>query len=153
MDKLKLIAFDTEDLAVLSAHVQDAVLKVGDLAYMPRERRFAALVRRFDWATVNKGRLPQHLRRQSGLRFERVLAAQHQGIDLGKPGEVLSLLAIQFTPHAQDDPAGAVTLTFAGGALIRLEVECLEAELRDLGPAWRTKSRPRHPDADDHTGS
>lgn len=153
MDKLKLIAFDTEDLAVLSAHVQDAVMKVGDLAYVPRERRFAAIIRRFDWAMVNQGKVPQHLRRQSGLRFERVLGAKHQGIDLAKPGEVLSLLAVQFTPQAPDDPAGTVTLTFAGGAVIRLDVECLEAELRDLGPAWRTKSRPRHPDVDGTKGS
>lgn len=151
MDKLKLIAFDAEDLAVVSAHVQDAVLKVGDLAYMPRERRFAAVLRRFDWTAVNNGKVREHLRRQSGLRFERVLSAKHQGIDLSKPGEVLALLAVQFVPHAPDDPAGIVELTFAGGAMIRLEVECLEAELRDLGPAWRAKSRPQHPDEDSGT--
>ena len=75
-----------------------------------------------------------------------MLAAQHQGIDLGRPGEVLSLLAIQFAQRAPDDPAGTATLTFAGGGAIRLEVECLEIELRDLGPAWRAGSRPEHPD-------
>lgn len=55
MDKLKLIALDAEDLAVVSAHLQDAVLKVADMAYLPREKRFAMLVNRFDWASVIKG--------------------------------------------------------------------------------------------------
>lgn len=150
MDDLKLIAFDAEDLAVVSAHVQDAVLKTGEMTYRPLERRFVALIRRFDW-TDPQGqakRRPKHLRRQSALRLERVLAAKYQGIDLTKPGAVLSLLAIQFAANEADDPAGTVTLTFAGGGAVRLDVECLEVELRDLGPAWRARSRPRHPDGD-----
>jgi hypothetical protein len=151
MDDLKLIAFDAEDLAVVSAHVQDAVLKVGDLVYLPKERRFVALLRRFDWALAEQKakRRPHHLRRQTALRFEKVLAAQHQGLDQKKPAAVVSLLAVQFVAMAADDPAGVVTLTFAGGGAVRLEVECLEAELRDLGPTWRAKSRPQHPDDDD----
>ena len=84
MAELKLIAFDADDLAVMSAHLQDAVLKVGDIAYLPRERRFAAIGNRFDWADALKGGnsgSQEYMRRRAALRFERVLGAQLQGID------------------------------------------------------------------------
>ena len=148
MTDLKLIALDAEDLAILSAHLQDAVLKVSDMAYLPRERRFAAVVNRFDWAAA----LPagehesRRQRRRTALRFDRVVAAQLQGIDTKAASRVLSLLAIQFESAAL--PAGAVVLHFAGGAAIRLEVECIEAELRDLGAVWSTRSTPDHAKAD-----
>ena len=152
MAELKLVALDAEDLAVISAHVQDALFKVGDLAYMPRRRRFAAVGNRFDWADAlgdGTGRSRDYVRRQTALRFERVLGAKLQGIDPGKKGQVLALLAIGFEPsEAPDGPGGFVTLNFADGPAIRLHVECIEAELKDLGPVWRAKSMPQHPDND-----
>jgi hypothetical protein len=63
-----------------------------------------------------------------------------------KKGEVLSLLALGFEPLKADAPDGHITLIFAGGAAVRLEVECIEVELRDLGPGWRTDSMPEHPE-------
>jgi hypothetical protein len=147
MPDLKLIALDAEDLAIISAHLQDAVMKLGDLAFLPREKRFAAVANRFDWVDAIKreatGEKP-YARRRAALRFERVLAAQVQGLDLKRKDAVASLLAIGFEPG--DAPAGHVILQFAGGGAIRLNVECIEAELRDLGPAWEAKSRPRHPE-------
>lgn len=147
MSALKLIAFDAEDLAVVSAHLQDAVLKVGDLAYLPEMKRFAALANRFDWLSALPGRTdaksqPALARRQCALRFERVLKAQVSDIDLRNKNDVLSLLAIQFTPG--ELPAGIVTIVFAGKGAIRLEVECIEAELKDLGPAWEARGEPSH---------
>lgn len=145
---LKLIALDKDDLDILSAHTQDAVVKVGDLAYLPREKRFVALLHRFDWekahATNGSGRSNE--RRQTALRFERVLKARLHGIRLEAKRDVLELLAIQF--EASDAPAGKVTLVFAGGAAIQLDVECIEAELKDLGPTWRTRKQPAHPTDD-----
>lgn len=146
MDKLKLIAFDAEDLAVVSAHLQDAVLKVADMAYQPRAKRFAAVLRRFDWPASLKGGKVVPVRRQAALRFERVMAAKLTGFDLKRRSDVLSLLALQFEAKGADDPAGAVTLVFSGGGAVRLEVECIEAELRDLGPQWRARTKPKHPD-------
>ena len=151
MPELKLIVLDADDLAVISAHLQDAVLKVGDLAYLPAERRFAALGNRFDWADALRdgGRPPEYIRRCSVLRFERVLAAKVRGIDLARKDEVLSLLTIAFEPSgAPEDPGGGVILQFANGGAICLEVECIEAELKDLGVVWRAKSKPQHPDDD-----
>jgi hypothetical protein len=152
MPELKLIAFDVDDLAVISAHLQDAVLKVGDIAYLPHQRRFAAVGNRFDWADAlqdGKAKTRDYVRRQTALRFERVLGAKLQGIDPKKKNAVLALLAIGFEPgEGPENPGGHVTLDFADGAAIRLAVECIEAELKDLGPVWRAKSMPRHPDDD-----
>lgn len=148
MPDLKLIALDAEDLAIISAHLQDAVMKVGDLAFLPREKRFVALANRFDWvdAIANEAaREKGYARRRAALRFDRVLSAQVLGLDLKSKDAVTSLLAIGFEPG--DTPAGQVLLQFAAGGAIRLNVECIEAELRDLGPAWQAKSMPQHPES------
>ncbi len=152
MDALKLIAFDDEDLAVISAHLQDAVVRVADMAYLPAERRFAAILNRFDWADVvaaseGRRRPKAHRRWRSGLRFERVLGARIQGIDLKAKDAVLNLLTIQFEP-GETAPEGHLTLLFSAGAAIRLEVECIEGELMDLGAAWRARAKPNHKDED-----
>jgi len=150
MTDLKLIALDAEDIDVLSAHLQDAVLKVGEMAFLKRERRFVAMLNRFDWSRAigaegrpGKGRKPFQ-RRRSALRFERVIGARTQGLDLSRKDEVLELLAVRFEPAAQGDPSGAFMLHFAGGGAIQIDVECVEAELRDLGAAWATKAKPEH---------
>ncbi|MFA5901333.1 MAG: DUF2948 family protein [Hyphomicrobium sp.] len=142
MEDLKLIALDPEDLRVLSCHLQDAVFRVGDMAYLKPEMRFAAIVNRFDWERAGEEGSDTYERRRSGVRFERVKAARVQGLDLQQKDQVLALLALTF--DAGDEPSGAITLHFAGGAAVRLEVECIEAELRDLGAAWRARSRPVH---------
>jgi hypothetical protein len=146
MPDLKLIALDAEDLSVISAHLQDAVLLVGEVAYLPREKRFAAIANRFDWFGALRsgdGAATTYARRRAALRFERVVNAQLQGIDLTRRDAVLSLLAIRF--EVGEAPAGSITLHFADGAAIRLQVECIEAEMTDLGPAWQAKSKPEHP--------
>jgi hypothetical protein len=147
MPDLKLIALDAEDLSIISAHLQDAVLKVADMAFLPREKRFAAVANRFDWVEAINNDTAEgkhYARRRAALRFERVLGAQVHGIDLKNKGAVVSLLAIAFEPGAP--PEGSVTLRFADGGAIRLYVECIEAEMRDLGPVWEAKSKPQHPD-------
>jgi Protein of unknown function (DUF2948) len=148
-DPLKLIALDAEDLAILSAHMQDAVLHVGDMTYLPRERRFAAIANRFDWAAAARAEMSgaganSLLRHRAALRFERVLAAKVTGIDLQDQRQTLNILALQFAETSA--PAGTVTIVCAGGAAIRLEVECLEAELKDLGAVWAAKAMPSHDD-------
>ncbi len=148
MPDLKLLALDADDLAVLSAHLQDAVLRVGDAAFMKGEHRFALVVNRFDWAralTGDAGKAkPDLQRRRTGVRFEKVRAVQVQGLDQARKDAALDLLALAFEPDGEG-PGGHITLQFAGGGAIRLEVECIEIEMRDLGAAWAARSRPRHP--------
>ncbi len=145
-DLLRLAAIDDEDLAVLSAHVQDSVLKVSDIAYLPRERRFALGMNRFTWEKLDEDaprRKPDEFeRRRAALTFDRVTHVRATGVDRAKPETVLELLAIQFV--ATDEPSGLVTLVFAGGAAIEIGVEVIEARLADLGPAWATASLPKH---------
>jgi hypothetical protein len=142
-DLLRLIALDAEDLAILSAHLQDAILKVGDISWMPREKRVVIGMNRFAWEKARRGsRKGDYQRRRAALHFARVEAVQSTGIDREAKEAVLELLAMRFEPR--DPPAGDVLLDFAGGATIRLAVECLEAQLADLGPAWSALHAPRH---------
>ncbi len=138
MPDLKLLALDSEDLQVISATTQDAVVRVGDMGYAKADRRFALLMNRFVWEEDGKTRI----RKRAGLHFDRVDDVQVQGIDLNAIEGVLELLAITFTIN--NDPAGTVDLDFAGGGTIRLSVECLEARLADLGAAWAAKATPVH---------
>lgn len=140
-DRLKLLALDEEDLAVLSAHVQDAVLKVGDLAYLPKEQRFALAMNRFIWEKDDATRRT-HERRRAALSFDRVRRVRTSQIRRDRPDAVLELLAVEF--EGNDAPAGQVTLIFAGGGAVQLDVECIEARLADLGVAWATAARPVH---------
>ena len=146
MSELKLVALDSEDLDVISAHLQDAVIKVSDIAYLANERRFAALMNRFNWAGAlerSDGDDPV-TRHRTALRIERVLRAQTQRLDLQRKDQVLSLLAIQYEQLDKDDPGGHITLVFSGASAIRLEVEYIEMELRDLGGVWAASSKPKH---------
>ena len=151
MEELKLIALDAEDLRILSGHLQDAVIRVGDMAYLKEGMRFAAIANRFDWEGAVKSKDDEFQRRRTGLRFERVKSAQVQGIDLKKKDLVLVLLAVAFEPG--DEPEGTLILHFAGGGAIRLGVECIEAELRDLGAVWSTQHKPEHASDDSSTTS
>lgn len=136
MDLLKLVALDSEDLAVVSAHLQDALLRVGDIVYLPQERRFAMETRRFDWEAAT----PQ--RRLSCLHFEHVTAVRVRGIDQTGKDTVLNLLAMSY--EERDAPSGTVTLIFAEGGAIQIDVECIEMQMKDIGPVWAAESRPSH---------
>ena len=142
MDPLKLVALDGDDMQVVSAHLQDAVIHTADIHWRPTEKRVVVGLNRFDWESAN-GQSPEFRRCQSALRFERVLSCKCRNVDRdGHKSEALNLLAVAFSET--DAPGGVVTLTFAGGVALRLEVECLEVELADLGPSWGTEICPDH---------
>jgi hypothetical protein len=140
-DLLRLAAFDAEDLGVISAHVQDAVLKVGDMTYLPRERRFVVAMNRFIWEKAD-GKRQAYERRRTALTFDRVLSAKLTRIDRTRSDAVLELLAVNF--EVTEEPGGNVTLVFAGGGAVQLAVECIEVRLADLGAAWATAAKPAH---------
>ncbi|MCC2113219.1 MAG: DUF2948 family protein [Hyphomicrobiales bacterium] len=142
MDQLRLVALDSEDLDVLSAHLQDAVLKIGDLSWLKNERRFVLAVNRFVWETADSGRRKTYERRRTALHFDRVRGARAKNLRQGAKDAVVELLAVRFTET--DAPSGEVQLVFAGGGELVLDVECLEAQMADLGPAWETGARPEH---------
>jgi hypothetical protein len=138
MELLRLAALDADDLTVISAHLQDAILRPGDLTYLAGERRFLMALRRFDWSGPD-GSPPR--RRLAGVHVEQVLGVRVRGLrqDDDTP---LSLLALTFAPT--EAPSGHLDLVFSGGGAIRLEVECVEVRMKDLGPVWEAGGRPAH---------
>jgi hypothetical protein len=129
--QLKLIALDADDLAVISAHVQDAFVQSSDIIWRQGEKRLVIGMNRLDWEQTLAGETsPRRL--IAALRFDRVLACKSRNIDLGSPDAALDLVGIEF--HEREAPGGSALLLFAQGGALRLDVECLECELTDLGP-------------------
>ena len=141
MNPLKLIALDQDDIAIVSTHLQDAVVKVSDIVWLLAENRLVLGVNRFDWEACGCDD-PCYKRRRTALRFDRVMALRCRNMDPKAKDAVLNLLAVEY--NETDAPAGTITLIFSGGAALRLEVECLECELADLGPTWTAAARPEH---------
>jgi Protein of unknown function (DUF2948) len=128
--QLKLIALDADDLAVISTHVQDARVHTSDIIWRQGEKRLVVGMNRLDWEQTLEGETaPRRL--VSALRFDRVLACKSRNIDIEAAEKVLDLVGIEF--HPDENPGGSALLLFAHGGIIRLDVECLECELTDLG--------------------
>jgi hypothetical protein len=156
---LKLRAHDQEDLQVIAAHLQDAIVPVSEMLFLPHAQRFILVANRFRWreaaaipaaapagdASFDDGR-PSHFERiHCGLRFDRVRAVRSRGFDRRARGEMLNLLTVV----AAD---GSIDLVFAGGADLRLEVAEIDCHLEDIGEAWPTQWRPRHEAAEEAGG-
>lgn len=128
--QLKLIALDADDLAVVSAHVQDARVQTSDIIWRQGEKRLVVGMNRLDWEQTLEGETsPRRL--IAALRFDRVLACKSRNIDLEAPEAALELIGIEFYPG--EAPSGSAVLLFSHGGVLRLDVECLECELTDLG--------------------
>ena len=144
-EELKLVALDRDDIEVVSAHVQDARVRVGEIYWYPDNHRFVMALNRFDWMTAvdpKPDAKADYRRCRTALRFERVLSCQCRGVNPANKNAELNLLAVEFVER--DSPAGSVNLTFSGGGVIRLDVECLEAELADLGEIFTAEICPDH---------
>jgi Protein of unknown function (DUF2948) len=129
-EPLKLIALDADDLAVISAHVQDARVQASDIVWRQDEKRLVVGMNRLDWEQTLSGGTAAR-RSIAALRFDRVLACKSRNIDLDQPEAMLELVGIEF--HPAEPPGGSALLLFSNGGALRLDVECLECELTDLG--------------------
>jgi hypothetical protein len=138
-EPLRLAAHDREDLAVISALLQDSVARLGDLAYIVPQRRFAAVFNRFRWEDKSRG-AGQRIRTE--VNFRGILDARTMGLTLNAKEQLVELLAI----HTQDSDSGTVhiTMIFSGGGAIRLEAECVDCEINDISYPWRASARPSH---------
>jgi hypothetical protein len=140
MSGLKLLAEDEEDLKIISAHLQDAVMRIGDMAYLPRKRRFAVVMNRFCWE--QDGEHPPGSRVEAGLHFDSVLKVQSRGVRQNDPDALAGLLAINYSPSPSG--GGEIDLVLCGGGQIRLSVECIDACLTDLSEPRPAVARPAH---------
>jgi Protein of unknown function (DUF2948) len=157
---LKLRAHDPADMDVVAALLQDALVPLGDMKYLPAEKRFVLVANRFRWhgdpvedarpaapapqiegedAAFHdeEGSAPPYERVNSGLCFDKVERVRFRGLAPGSKDEILSLMTITAQP-------GAVTLIFAGEAAVRLEVEAIRCHMEDIGHPWPTRWRPQH---------
>jgi hypothetical protein len=135
--KLKLRAEDDEDLAVISAFLQDALVPVGEMAFLPDDKRFVLVANRFMWERPpvdKKGRCERTL---TGIAFDEVTAVQVRGFERSDSDRILEVLAVHAIP-------GAIIFDFSGPDAMRLEVGRILCHLEDIGEPWPTPWRPRH---------
>ena len=135
-DLLHLLAEDAEDLAVISAALQDAVAKIGDITVERRARRVTVSFNRYRW----EGKGGERVR--SALQIGSVLGVQARNLRRGAKAAVIELLTLEFEPG--DPPGGTITLSFAGGGDLRIAVECVDAVLADISAPWPTPRTPTH---------
>ncbi|MGQ9371640.1 DUF2948 family protein [Azospirillum sp. A39] len=149
---IRLRAEDEDDLRVVSACLQDAIVPIGEMCYVPDDKRFVLVVNRFKWETADGRRtddgptaedddLFPYERTHCGVRFDGVERVRIRGIDLRDRRQILELLGL-------DVDGEDVLLHFAGGGCIRLEGRAWCCRVEDLGEPWPTASRPSHPDGD-----
>lgn len=136
-DPLRLLAEDDEDLAILSAALQDAIVRVGDVSWEPGGRRLTLELCRYCWESVEGGK-----RVRAGLQLGGVLRVRARDLPQDVPDAMLELLTLDFAPG--EAPGGTLWLRFAGGGDLRAEVECVDVALADLTPAWTARRTPRH---------
>lgn len=134
--RLQLLAEDQDDLAVISAALQDAVAKVGDIVFEAKARRLTIAFNRFRWEAGARQRV------RSALQLGGVLSVQARKIRRDRRDGVLELLTIGFEP--QEAPGGLLTLSFAGGGDLRVRIECVDAVLADISEPWSTPREPAH---------
>ncbi len=140
---LRLAARDPDDLAVIAGCLQDAIVPIADVAYLPEEKRFVLVANRFRWEEAEgPKRGAEYERTNCGVSFDGVTGVKSRGIDLRQREDMLSLLTVR----AEE---GAVVLVFAGGGEIRIETGEIACRLEDIGESWPTRWRPSHPDVEE----
>jgi hypothetical protein len=141
--RLRLRAEDDDDLAVIAAVLQDAVVRVGDLAFLPSRRQFVGLFTRFCWESASPAAPDRFVRVRTGLHLDTVRAVRVRDVAQDRPDAMLSLLTLHAAPAAD---GVALDFVFSGGGEIRVEAECIDAHLSDFGQPWYTRRRPSHSD-------
>lgn len=139
VNPIRLLAQDEDDLKVISAALQDAIAKVGDIRFDPADRTLTLALNRFRWEAEGEVR---HERVRAALQIGSALSVQARKIKREPRDAVVELLAIVFEPG--EAPGGAILLTFAAGGDLKVEVECLDVALADVSAPWPSRHAPRH---------
>ena len=139
---LKLIAKTEEDLRVVSAHLQDSIASISDVANLKKNKIFLMQLNRFMWEDVEKGVFRKNKRIRTILKFENVLEVHSRNINQSKKDKFLDFLAIEC--NTMPDNNYEMKITFAGNSIIKIISEVIEVTLDDQGEAWDTKNKPKH---------
>ena len=144
VQNLKLIAKTDEDLRVISAHLQDSIVKTSDIANLQKNKIFLMQLNRFMWEDIEKGVFRKNKRIRTVLKFENVLKATSKNVNQKKNDRFLDFLAIEM--FKMPDKNFEMNLIFSGDVAIKLVVEAIEVTLDDQGSSWESKNKPRHDD-------
>jgi len=144
VQNLKLIARTTEDLRVISAHLQDSIVKTSDIANLKKNRIFLMQLNRFMWEDVEKGAFRKNKRIRTVLKFENILKVASKNVDQKKNDRFLDFLAIETTK--MPDKNYEMKLIFSGDIVLKLIAEAIEVTLDDQGAPWESKNKPEHKD-------
>ncbi len=139
---LKLIARTEDDLRVVSAHLQDSIASITDIANLKKNRIFLLQLNRFMWEDVEKGVFRKNKRIRTVLKFDNVLKVVSKNINQSKKNKFLDFLAIE--SKIMPDNNYEMKITFAGDSAIKVVSEVIEVTLDDQGEAWDTKNKPKH---------
>ena len=144
VQNLKLIARTTEDLRVISAHLQDSIVKTSDIANLKKNRIFLMQLNRFMWEDVEKGVFRKNKRIRTVLKFENILKVASKNVDQNKNDRFLDFLAIETIK--MPDKNYEMNLIFSGDVVLKLIAEAIEVTLDDQGSPWESKNKPEHKD-------
>ncbi len=139
---LKLLAKTKEDIRVVSAYLQDAIVNVSDLANLKKNKIFLMQLNRFMWEDVEKGVFRKNKRIRTILKFENVIKVHAKNINQSKGDKFLDFLAIE--TNQMIDNNYEMKIVFAGDSILRIIAEVIEVTLDDQGKAWDTKNIPKH---------
>ena len=141
-ENLKLIAKNLDDLRVLSAHLQDSIANVVEIAHLKKNKIFLMQMNRFMWEDVEKGVFRKNKRIRTILKFDNVIEVSSKNINQNKKDKFLDFLAIE--TNKMPDNNYEMNIIFAGDSVIRIITEVIEVTLDDQGESWDTKNIPRH---------
>ncbi len=139
---LKLIARTVEDLRVVSAHLQDAIVNINDIANLKKNKILLLQLNRFMWEDVEKGVFRKNKRIRTILKFENVIKVKSRNIDLASRDKFFDFLTIETTQMIDNN--FEMKILFAGGSILKITAEVIEVTLDDQGEAWDTKNKPKH---------
>ena len=139
---LKLIARTVEDLRVVSAHLQDAIVNINDIANLKKNKILLLQLNRFMWEDVEKGLLRKNKRIRTILKFENVIKVKSRNINLARKDKFLDFLTIE--TNQMTDNNYEMKILFAGDSILKVTAEVIEVTLDDQGEAWDTKNKPKH---------
>ena len=142
VQNLKLIARTIEDLRVISAHLQDSIVKTSDIANLKKNRIFLMQLNRFMWEDVEKGVFRKNKRIRTMLKFDNVIKAVSKNINQSKKDKFLDFLTIE--TNLMPDNNYEMKIVFSGDSVIKVISEVIEVTLDDQGEAWDTKNKPKH---------
>tara|TARA_B100001027_G_scaffold170517_1_gene122006 strand:+ start:65 stop:508 length:444 start_codon:yes stop_codon:yes gene_type:complete len=139
---LKLIARSVEDLRVVSAHLQDAIVNINDIANLKKNKILLLQLNRFMWEDVEKGVFRKNKRIRTVLKFENIIKVKSRNIDQAGKDKFLDFLTIE--TKQMIDNNYEMKILFAGDSIIKIIAEAIEVTLDDQGEAWDTKNKPKH---------